>query len=106
MGSFAAYRATGHRCHIGCERGCMLKTRSERSLSPKERLEQAEQQIAELQDQVAELNKFAWKAAGIIRSLRTHADDDLALRRKDIESRISERENRKLFRTLRFFFKP
>ena len=80
----------------------MLKAKGERSLSPKERLEEVERQIIELQNQVAELNKFAWKAADIIRSLRT---DELGLRRKDIKSRIAERENRSLFRALRFFFK-
>ncbi len=84
--------------------GAKREAKDERSLSPKERLEQAERQIAELQNQVDELYKFAWKAADIIRSLRMCADD-LGLRRKDIASRIAERENRALFRTLRFFFK-
>lgn len=74
-------------------------------LSPRQRLELVEHQVSELKEQIAELNKFAWKAADIIRTLRMFYEDEHDLSRRDIESRIAARNNPSFFRGLRFLFK-
>ena len=74
-------------------------------LSPRQRLELVEHQVSELKEQIAELNKFAWKAADIIRTLRMFYEDEHDLSRRNIESRIAARNNSSFFRGLRFFFK-